>query len=56
MKNIKTKLVIVLFVILFGSSLLTEPPKDIIDTIGGATNTTFNSTIDDVTGASEDDD
>lgn len=55
MKKIKNGLIIALIAILLGISFRNEPVKDIIDTIAGATNDTFNSTIDDVTGASRDD-
>ncbi|MFA6800713.1 MAG: hypothetical protein WCR19_01240 [Acholeplasmataceae bacterium] len=48
----KTKVIIILFIILLGISILKEPLVDTIDVFSGATNDTYSSLVDTTTGAS----
>ena len=52
----KKRLMFLLIIILLIVSLYKEPVEDTIDTIGGATNDTYNVDIEAYTGASEEDD
>ncbi|MDO9628593.1 MAG: hypothetical protein Q7I99_01725 [Acholeplasmataceae bacterium] len=49
MKNV---LVLILLIVFFGLSLAVEPVSDSIDIIAGATNSTYNTQIDLIAGAS----
>ena len=49
----KNKLIIGFLLIILVISAKMEPTKDVIDTLAGATNPTFNPTIDDLAGVSE---
>jgi len=53
MKNI---LLLIAFVVAMGLSLINEPISDSVDVIAGATNTTYNPSIDQTAGASRNDD
>lgn len=50
MKNI---LILILLIIITGLSVATEPASDTIDIITGATNSTYNTEIDLIAGASD---
>lgn len=54
--HMKNKVIIIFLLVLLLVSAKIEPTNDVIDTLAGATNPTFNPTIDDLAGVSEEED
>jgi len=50
---LKNILLLIAFIVAMGLSLVYEPIKDSIDVVAGATNTTYNPNIDQISGATQ---